>query len=95
MSDYLAMELRAVSMDERTITGVVAPYDEVSYLVPDPKGERVIRGAFKKSILQRPTKIPLCRNHEHGRAIGMSREWADGPEGLTGTFHVRALGLRG
>ena len=44
----LAMEIRAVDVDERTIAGVVAPYDEISYLTPDPAGERIIRGAFRK-----------------------------------------------
>ena len=35
---------------ERRIVGVVAPYDETTYLVPDPGGERIMRGAFKRSI---------------------------------------------
>jgi HK97 family phage prohead protease len=88
--DQLGMELRAVDVEERTVLGVVAPYDEVSYLVPDPAGERVLRGAFKKSIAQRAQKIPLCRNHDHSAAMGRSRRFEDGPDGLVATFKVNA-----
>lgn len=85
----LAMELRGADMDARTITGTVVPYDEVSYLVPDPSGERIARGAFAKSIRQRADRVPLFRNHEHGVMLGSSRSWADGADGLTAVFGVR------
>lgn len=89
MSTELAMELRGVRMDQREIDGRVAPYDATSYLTPDPRGERILRGAFAKSIRQRETKVPLCRNHDHSRAVGMSKRWLDQPDGLLSTFGVR------
>ena len=50
MTDQLAMEIRSVDDAERRIVGVVAPYDETTYLVPDPGGERIMRGALQGSI---------------------------------------------
>ena len=85
----LHMEIRNVDMSERTITGVCAPYDEVSYLVPDPNGERIIRGAFSKSLRQRADKVLLFRGHDHSRAVARSRTFADNDNGLVGVFHAR------
>lgn len=85
----LPMEIRAVNLDERTITGVCAPYDEVSYLVPDPSGERIVRGAFAKSLRQRHDRILLFRGHSHDRAIARSRSFEDAEGGLVGVFHAR------
>jgi hypothetical protein len=83
------MEIRNVNMDERTITGVCAPYDEISYLVPDPNGERIRRGAFNKSLRQRSDKVLLFRGHNHERAVARSRSFDDGEAGLVGIFHAR------
>lgn len=90
----LTMSLRAATIAERTITGVVAPYDEVSYLVPVPGGERVKRGAFGKSIAERATKIPLFLAHDHAIPVGLSTLWSDDASGLTASFRV-ADGARG
>jgi hypothetical protein len=84
------MEVRAVDMDERTITGVCVPYDEITYLVPDPSGERVIRGAFTKSLRQRADRVLLFRAHDHARAVARSRSFQDEDAGLVGVFHARA-----
>jgi uncharacterized protein len=86
--DQLAMELRAVDESERVVTGVVAPYDELTYLTPNPSGERILRGAFKKSIAQRGGKIPLCRAHDHSVKLGTSRRFTDEVTGLVGEFVV-------
>jgi hypothetical protein len=91
----LAMEIRAVDTEGRMVTGVVAPYDEVSYLAPDPAGERIMRGAFKKSIAQRGGQIRLFVGHDHeGAAVGHAVDWTDDAQGLTGTFRV-SPGMRG
>jgi HK97 family phage prohead protease len=91
------MELREVDEPRRLVVGVVAPYDEVSFLTPDPNGERIRRGAFAKSIRQRGAKIPLLRGHAKtsgttdrptGIRYGLSRSFDDGPEGLLGEFVV-------
>lgn len=85
--DTLAMELRAVDADERTVTAVVAPYDEVSYLTRDPAGERIIRGAFAKSIAQAGRKIQLRAGHDpNPAAVGHAVSWDEDESGLTGTF---------
>lgn len=84
----LAMELREVDDQRRQIVGIVAPYDEVTYLSPNPRGERVMRGAFAKSIAQRGGRIPLFRNHDHSRKLGVSAGWVDDDGGLVGTFDI-------
>jgi HK97 family phage prohead protease len=89
MTLTLPMELRRVDAEARSITGVVAPYDEVTYLVSNPGGERIKRSAFNRSITQRGTRIPLCVNHDHSHAVGMSTRWEETTEGLEGTFEFR------
>ena len=89
MSNALAMELRNVNMDSREILGAVQVWDEVSYLVPDPGGERIKRGAFTKSIAERATRVPLCVGHNHERAVGMSKRWTDDPAELSAVFGIR------
>lgn len=88
MTDALVMEMRAVSEAERVITGVVAPYDETTYLTGDPAGERIRRGAFTKSIQERGSRIALLRNHDRARKLGKSRAFRETPEGLVGEFVV-------
>lgn len=91
----LVMELRGADVAERTISGVVAPYDEVSYLVPDPAGERVMRGAFDKSIGQVGHRVRLFIGHDNrNAAIGHASDWVNGAEGLSAVFTVSA-GPRG
>lgn len=86
--DVLGMELRSVSESERLIIGIVAPYDETTYLVPDPSGERIRRGAFRRSIAHRGDKVPLFRNHDRALRMGVSRRFAETAEGLLGEFRV-------
>lgn len=89
MTSTLSMELRSVSVEAREIVGQVQMWDQTSYLTPDPRGERMKRGCFAKSIRQREAAIPLCLNHQHDHALGMSKHWDDSAEGLTGIFGVR------
>lgn len=84
----LSMELRDVRAAERIVLGVCAPYDEVSYLTPDPLGERCIRGCFARSIAARGSKVPLLRGHDSGRRYGLSQSFVEDPEGLQGVFRV-------
>ena len=86
---YIGMEFRGADVSKREIVGVVAPYDQVTHLVKDPGGEVLMRGAFTKSITDRPTKIPLFLNHNHDTIFGYSASWDDGPTELTGVFKVR------
>jgi HK97 family phage prohead protease len=90
MTTDLVMEVRDVDEETRIVTGVAVPYDETSYLVPNPSGERIARGAFAKSIRQRETKIPLLVGHGHsGAAVGLSTRWADDDAGLLGAFRIK------
>lgn len=90
----LNMEIRTVEISERTITGMVAPYDEISYLAGDPAGERILKGAFKRSIIHRGAQIPLHDNHGYGRRLGTSRSWDETDAGLIGLFAINE-GARG
>jgi HK97 family phage prohead protease len=85
----LPMELRHTDHDSRQVHGVCVPYDEISYLVPNPQGERVLRGAFTKSIRQQRGKIFLFRGHDHAHPVGKAVEFTDEADGLHGTFEIR------
>jgi len=86
--EHLPMELRAVDAPARLIEGVVVPYDEVSYLTPNPEGERVRRRAFSRSIADRGDRIPLMRAHDHEVVYGRSVGFTEGDGGLVGEFRV-------
>lgn len=88
MMHNLTMSVRDVDHDERTVTGIVAPYDEVTYLVADPDGERIRRGAFNRSIGYQGDKIPLFRDHDHRDKLGRSLGFEEEPGGLVGTFKI-------
>lgn len=93
MTYRLPMELRSVDTAGRTVDGVCVPYDEVSYLTPNPDGERVMRGAFAKSARQRGGKVFLFRGHDHGHPVGRAVDFRDEPDGLHGSFQIRASSL--
>jgi HK97 family phage prohead protease len=89
----LIMELRDVDHESRTVVGVVAPYDELTYLVPDPGGERIKRGAFARSIGHQsgasvPRRIPLLRSHDQSRKVGTSLRFIEESAGLVGEFKI-------
>lgn len=85
----LYMAVRKVDMTGRLITGLAVPYDSTSYLTDyGDQGERVLRGAFNKSIRQRDRKILLFRNHNHDRAVGVSNRFANTDAGLESEFYV-------
>jgi Escherichia/Staphylococcus phage prohead protease len=86
--DALAMELRDVRESERLLIGVVAPYDELTYLAPDPMGERIVCGAFARSIDHRGDKIPILRAHDRSKRMGRSRSFVESREGLVGHFEI-------
>jgi HK97 family phage prohead protease len=85
----LPMEIREFNDSGRTIEGICIPYDETSYLTPNPDGERVKRGAFTKSAEQRLGKIFLYVGHDHAHPIGRTTKFEDRADGLAATFHIR------
>jgi HK97 family phage prohead protease len=88
MTNQLAMELRTVEIAERVVVGIVVPYDETSYLTPDPAGERILRGAFTRSIQHRGGRIPLLVGHNREKKMGTSRAFRESDDGLVGEFVV-------
>jgi HK97 family phage prohead protease len=86
--DFLEMQFRSVSEPERLVSGMVAPYDQTTYLVPVPGGERIRRGAFRRSIQHKGDKVPLFRNHDRSLRMGVSTLFEETPEGLLGHFRV-------
>src|SRR5262245_11857399 len=89
MTSTLPMELRTVNVEAREIIGQVSVWNETTYLGPDPRGERLLRGCFRKSIQERGTRIPLCKNHDHTKGYGFSKSWQDDATALVGVFGVR------
>lgn len=89
----LHMDIRAVDGPRREIVGMVAPYDETTYLVAEVGGERLRRGCFAKSIRERAERIPLLLGHNHAEpAVGRSVSWQETPDGLVGVFMVKTAG---
>lgn len=88
MSEQLYLEMREVTVEGRNVVGRVVPYNETSYLVPGPSGERIRRGAFDRSIRERGHNVFLHREHA-GERVGKAVNWADDELGLVGEFHVR------
>lgn len=77
----------AVDAPGRILDGICVPYDELSYFTPNPAGERVLRGAFAGTD---PSKIFLFRGHDRSVVIGHCVSLSDQPDGLHGTFRIRA-----
>ena len=89
MTDQLAMEIRSVDTSERMLVGVVAPYDQTTYLVADPGGERITRGAFAKIDPPAGRQGPAARQPRAPSArMGISKSFEDGDDGLVGTFLI-------
>lgn len=78
------LEVRNVDAEERVMTLMAVPYGEVSYLTPYPKGERFIKGAFRKAAAEfrgRRNPLYLFRNHQHDRAVGRTLTFVESEGG--------------
>ena len=64
----LAMELRRVDLAEGVLEGICAPYDETTFLAGDGRGERILRGAFRKTAREQQGHLKLFRDHDHSPA---------------------------
>lgn len=83
------LELRTISTEERTVEGIAVPWGEVSYLTPDPGGERFQPGAFTKSLRERVTGLKLFRAHDHSVAVGKALKLdARHPDGLWSSWQL-------
>lgn len=85
----LQMEIRRVALAEGVLEGICAPYDETTFLAGDGRGERILRGAFRKSAHEQAGRLKLFRNHEHGRPVGIATRITDRhPDGLWASFKL-------
>lgn len=84
------VELRIADLTERIVEGVVVPYDETTYLVPDP--ERFLPGSLTRTVNDRGNRIKLYRGHEHREAYGTPISWdPDHKTGLFARFRITRL----
>jgi HK97 family phage prohead protease len=86
------MEIREVSAERREVEGVCVPYGETSRVVPNPHGERIMPGAFRRSIAHRAGRILMYREHGHLSGedpIGRAIRFDDSATELRAVFTVR------
>jgi HK97 family phage prohead protease len=83
------IEWRTVSVDERIVEGLGVPWGEVSYLTPDPAGERFLPGSLTKSVREKGARLKLFRAHDHSAAIGRAVKLdARHPDGLMSSWRI-------
>jgi hypothetical protein len=76
-------EVLIADLNERTIEGVIVPYDEVG----------IIQGReyrFKAGSVQLGRRVPLLVDHDRGRPIGVLAELVDQPNGVLARFRIDA-----
>lgn len=85
----LPMEVRSVDVPRRRVVGCAVPYNETTFLVRDPRGERIRRNAFAKSVAERADRIFLNIEHDDDRTVGRSTRLDDTDDGLVGEWRIR------
>jgi HK97 family phage prohead protease len=86
---FAAVELRIPDTSERIVEGIVVPWQETSFLTPNPKGERFMPGSLDRTTRERPAGTPLFRNHDHNVKVGKALGWrADDSAGCWGQFEI-------
>ncbi|MET3824568.1 HK97 family phage prohead protease [Sphingomonas sp. PvP055] len=63
--------------DSGQIEGLLAGFGNV-----DSGGDRLIYGAFTKSLAARTTPLPMLLHHDMKRPVGVWRDWQERAEGL-------------
>lgn len=67
--ETIDFRLQTKSLDESGIfTGFASTYDNTDFA-----GDRVVRGAFEKTLRDRGHEIPLLFNHDVARPVGLGR----------------------
>lgn len=86
------IEWRTVSTDDRVISGIAVPWNETSYLTPDPKGERFLPGSLTRTVKARGDRLKLFRGGaEHQRDVAIARPIeldARHPDGLWASWRI-------
>lgn len=81
------MEIRQIS--EREVEGICVPWDEISYLTPNPNGEMFARGSLSKTVKEKGNRLLLFRQHDHSHAVGKALTFDPGhADGLFGRFYI-------
>jgi len=80
---HFEREVLIADLTERTIEGVIVPYDEVGTIAG-----RDYR--FKAGSITTGRRTPLLVDHDRGRPIGVLAELVDGPTGAVARFKVDA-----
>jgi HK97 family phage prohead protease len=78
---FTGLELRVPDVSERIVEGIVVPWNEVTFLTADPRGERFRSGSLTRTIKERGDRVKLFRNHDHDQAVGRAVQWKATHEG--------------
>jgi len=85
------LEIREVSARKRIAELLLVPYGETTMDAGNPRGERFLRGSFRKAASEfrgRKRPLYLFRAHEHGRAVGQAMSLQESAEGPIGEFRM-------
>ena len=87
--DVLAgLKVRAADGGPRMIEGMAVPYGVETRLSPWAT-ERIVAGAFRKSVQEAARALPLLLHHDGGDwPIGVARSWEHRDVGLFGTWEM-------
>jgi HK97 family phage prohead protease len=76
------MDVVAANVEERTIEGVIVPYDEVGRIAG-------VDYRFRPgSVRAARSRTPLLLDHDRGRPVGVLASLEDAPNGALGTFRI-------
>lgn len=78
-----------VTGDGRTVTGLLAPYNEVAWVDDGfgPYYETFLPGCFERCIKARAQFLRVQLEH-NGHWVGRGHMWRDGPEGLSADLRL-------
>ncbi len=75
------MSVTTVDTPGRIVDLLAVPYNEMSFMTPNPAGERVVLGAFAAACRD-PKKVLLFRGHDHQHPIGRAIALWEADDGL-------------
>jgi HK97 family phage prohead protease len=85
---FPGLEFRLADLTERIVEGIVVPWNETSFLTPDPAGERFHPASLNRSLKDKGDRIKLYRNHNMDTAVGKIERWKNTDAGLWAQFRV-------
>ena len=85
---FPGIELRVADTSDRIVEGIVVPWDETSFLTPDPRGERFRSGSLTRTLKDTGDRVKLYRNHDHDTAVGRPVQWKSTDAGMWAQFRI-------